>query len=365
MTWLSAKSGRKFSGTAERVNQTVGAEPSESASGTASRVSDGWLVFLGAWLLSGVYLDGWAHTHIEVETFFSPWHAILYSGYLANLIFWGRRLIDARRKGRTWREAVPEPYRLAFFGVLLFTLGGMGDMLWHLIIGIEESVSAGFSPPHLAIMVAIGLIVSGAYMGAWHRDASPARPGEWLPLLLSLTLTLSLATFLTQYGSPLVSVAAAAKPLKTHHEALGAVAILLHAIILMGAILITILRWQLPLGSLTLVLTLNVAAMSIMRERFFLIPAIALAGVGADFLLWKLRPGLSRPRQFHLFAFLVPLIYFYLYFAAVGLVLGITWPAPLWTGAALMASIFSCLLSFLMLPAPYPRSALASPSRQQ
>jgi len=37
--------------------------------------------------VSGVYLDGWAHAHGLVDrTFFTPWHAVLYSGYLVNAI---------------------------------------------------------------------------------------------------------------------------------------------------------------------------------------------------------------------------------------------------------------------------------------
>src|SRR5258708_5553632 len=40
------------------------------------------LVAASAWLVSGVYLDGWAHQHGKVDdTFFTAWHAVLYSGY--------------------------------------------------------------------------------------------------------------------------------------------------------------------------------------------------------------------------------------------------------------------------------------------
>src|SRR5712692_9931239 len=40
------------------------------------------LVAASAWLLCGTYLDGWAHNHGKVDdTFFTPWHAVLYSGY--------------------------------------------------------------------------------------------------------------------------------------------------------------------------------------------------------------------------------------------------------------------------------------------
>src|SRR5262249_28162803 len=34
--------------------------------------------------IGGVFLDGWAHTHGRVDdTFFTPWHAILYAAFLA------------------------------------------------------------------------------------------------------------------------------------------------------------------------------------------------------------------------------------------------------------------------------------------
>jgi hypothetical protein len=39
---------------------------------------------LCGWLVAGSYVDGWAHRHHpDLETFFTPWHALLYSGFLA------------------------------------------------------------------------------------------------------------------------------------------------------------------------------------------------------------------------------------------------------------------------------------------
>lgn len=40
-------------------------------------------MLLGTWLVLGIFIDGYAHNHDVVETFFTPWHAILYSGFLA------------------------------------------------------------------------------------------------------------------------------------------------------------------------------------------------------------------------------------------------------------------------------------------
>lgn len=36
-------------------------------------------ILLGTWLLLGIFVDGYAHRHDVLETFFTPWHAILYS----------------------------------------------------------------------------------------------------------------------------------------------------------------------------------------------------------------------------------------------------------------------------------------------
>ncbi len=34
-------------------------------------------LLLSSWLIGGVFLDGWAHnTRPQLETFFTPWHAV-------------------------------------------------------------------------------------------------------------------------------------------------------------------------------------------------------------------------------------------------------------------------------------------------
>src|ERR1041385_5957069 len=90
------------------------------------------MTLLAAWLLGGIYTDGWAHNHIHVETFFTPWHAILYSGFLANLIFYAVTAVRNRRAGKPW---IPEGYRLAAIGVGIFAVSGVGDLIWHTIFG--------------------------------------------------------------------------------------------------------------------------------------------------------------------------------------------------------------------------------------
>src|SRR5436305_14423711 len=100
------------------------------------------LITLGVclWLVGGTFLDAWAHNNLVVlESFFTPWHAVLSSGYLAVVVRlgWlvGRR--GGTRSVADFRASIPRGYEFGLFGALLFGLAGVGDMLWHLAFGIE------------------------------------------------------------------------------------------------------------------------------------------------------------------------------------------------------------------------------------
>jgi hypothetical protein len=41
----------------------------------------------GLWTILGLFLDGWAHSHGKPESFFSPWHGVLYSGFFAAAVW--------------------------------------------------------------------------------------------------------------------------------------------------------------------------------------------------------------------------------------------------------------------------------------
>ena len=77
-----------------------------------------WLMAgLGAWLIGGLYLDGWAHIHVpNLESFFTPWHAVLYSGYLAGAAALGATFWRYRRQGAPRSTALPPGYRRSSSG---------------------------------------------------------------------------------------------------------------------------------------------------------------------------------------------------------------------------------------------------------
>ena len=215
---------------------TVDVEPVAGASWPDPRVAAGgagfdWLVAgLGVWFVGGLYLDGWAHVHMPaLESFFTPWHAVLYSGYLAHatalvLAFWRHRRRGARRS-----TALPDGYRASLVGVFIFFFAGVADMLWHVAFGIESGVEGLISPSHLGLAVGGGLMVTGPLRAAlrrpgWEEESWLAR----MPLVVSLTLLVSVLTFFTEYASPYggtwVTNAAAPPIIATTASAAAAVA---------------------------------------------------------------------------------------------------------------------------------------------
>jgi hypothetical protein len=140
----------------------------------------------------------------------------------------------------------------------------------------------------------------------------------------------------------------------------GMLTILLQAGLLMGLILLAVRRWQLPFGSLTLILVLNALLMGTQAEGDTLevLPQIlllsGLSGLLADLLLWGLKPSLLRLGVYRLFAFAAPLLIYGVYFTLLQLSEGVSWTVHLWTGAIILAGVVGLLVSYLAVPPPEP-----------
>jgi hypothetical protein len=332
----------------------------QQASG--GRGYDWTVVLLSFWFVGGLLLDGWAHNHIpELESFFTPWHAVLYSGFLAVSGFLAATLVRNHVNGYPWRYALPPGYELAIVGVLIFMAGGIGDMAWHEVFGIETGVEALLSPTHLILATGMTLIVSAPFRAGWRRDADQTSPApEWvalLPQLLSLTFVWTVWSFLTQFAHPLVDPWATAgyrppgpRGVTYLRMSLGITGFLLQTGVMMGLVLCAVRRWTLPLGSLALVFCLNAAFMSLMHDQYHFIPGAALAGLGADLLIHWLKPSSERSGSLRWFAFAVPIVYYALYYIAVIVTHGLEWSVHVWTGSIVLSGIVGLLLSYVLIP---------------
>jgi len=320
-----------------------------------------WLMTaLGAWLLGGLYLDGWAHIHVpSLETFFTPWHAVLYSGYLAGTVALLVTFVRNRRRGVARSRALPAGYRLSLVGAFVFFFAGVADMLWHTTFGIESGVEGLISPSHLALALGGGLMLTGPLRAGLHRPAEAET--SWLarmPLVVSLTLVLSLLTFFTEYASPYGTMWVAETTRTGSHAYLsaGMAGFLVQPAVLMGLVLFVLRRQPLPLGSLTVLLSVNVALMTTIHDKYLdtgpypLIAAAILAGLLSDALVWWLQPSPDRPRALRTVAFTVPAVQYFLYFFAVVLWANLAWSVHLWTGAIVISGGVGWFLSYLVVP---------------
>lgn len=104
-------------------------------------------------IIAGMTLDAWAHVHGATDnTFFTPWHAILYSGLFGSVAWYGYL---------TQRQIAPQAaHRLGLGMGPLVALFGMADLLWHSWFGFEANIQAQLSPPHIALAVILALLVS-------------------------------------------------------------------------------------------------------------------------------------------------------------------------------------------------------------
>ncbi|MEF2278435.1 hypothetical protein V3W47_08980 [Deinococcus sp. YIM 134068] len=314
---------------------------------------------LGGWLLLGLFVDGWAHNRFgeTLETFFTPWHALFYSGFLAvaGWCLWLAR--RGWRRGGRGLAAFPEGYALAALGVPLFGLGGLGDMGWHTAFGIEVGIEALLSPTHLLLFAGAALILAAPLNAVWRLPASRrAPPGVRWVATLSATALLTVTAFMHMYMWGLLVVPQGLGWVQTRGELS---AILLTALILAAPVLLLLRRFDLPFGAVTVMYTVTNLGMSLMlAPGEWRVPLLAvLTGLLADTVCALLRPSPGRVWAWRAFAFLLPVCVWVPYLgAAVGAGLS-NLSLELWLGVAVMAGLGGVALSALLVPPPLPGEA--------
>ena len=189
----------------------VGTEP-RSPAATAVIEGPSHLIAsaLGGLVVVGVYLDGWAHLLNRPDSFFTPWHDVLYSAVLALLgwlVVMGSR--HGRRRGGAFQ--MPAGYGTALAGAVLFLAGGAADLLWHTMFGIEVGLETLLSPAHLWLFAAGALLLSGPARSALaHRRTATGSGGLSLAAaVIAVTSLAGLAAFVMSFLSAYLSDAPA------------------------------------------------------------------------------------------------------------------------------------------------------------
>jgi hypothetical protein len=329
--------------------------------------ADAVMTALGVWFTLGLFLDAYAHANLPgLETFFTPWHAVFYSGFAATAgwvlwLVWGQV-----REGRRGLAAVPLGYGATVVALPLFAVSGGVDLLWHELIGIETTTDIFFSPSHLGLLVGMVVILTSPLRAAWARYGPGARPGlgALLPAVLTLAFATSLVLLFLTYANALVygpsGVVGSLSDVEDGGADRLAASVVVTTLVLVAPLLLLARRWALPAGTATLVFGVSALISAVLSgfERPAIPLAALAAGVLVDALAAALRPAGHRRAAFWLFGGLAPVLTWAIYLgvssALVGRLPAVT---EFWTGLPLVAGLVGWGLAALMLPNADPAAA--------
>ena len=252
-----------------------------------------WLVTAtSTWILAGLFVDGWFHIHDPgLETFFTPWHALLYSGVAAALVV---HLLEHRRAG-----GLRPGYGLSLVGGLLVSAAGFVDMVWHTVAGVEADLDALLSPPHLLLITAGTLVFAGPLRAALLGG------GAGLPAALSAAFVVTGLAFFTQYANPFthlypvtgyspesgLGAVAASADLAELRQVAGVAGVVVFAALVAGAVAVLRSLDGLPPAAVLVAVVVPVLFLTGLRGTQLLLPAALAAGLLAELLRRRLGPA--------------------------------------------------------------------------
>jgi len=331
-----------------------------------SRREDLLTVAFGAWLIGGLFVDGWAHNNDKPETFFTPWHLMFYSGFTATATW---------ICSRVWRHrGIPAGYGIGVAGVAFFAAGGVADLAWHSIFGVEVDLEALLSPSHTVLFVGALLFLTSPLRAAWSDPSSrrTASMHDLLPAVFSTVLATATVAFFFMEFAPFLSNAATAEPYRFVTAVLGRdglgewmteeiqlegfASVLITTVILMTPTLLLLRRWLLPFGSLTVLFGVVTALTSAIEGFDMGETAVAgvVAGVAGDLLVRHLSPSPSRPAALRAVAGLVPAVLWLAYFGLLAVFHSVGWSVELWAGITGTAALTGEGLTLLVAPPAVP-----------
>jgi hypothetical protein len=320
---------------------------------TIGRAKHSITMLMGMWLIVGVFIDGFAHNHGAVETFFTPWHALLYSGYLACAAWILFLTYQNKTKAgyASWAAAIPAGYKLGAAGVIVFFVGGIGDMVWHTVLGIEKDIAALLSPTHLILLTGGLLILTSPYraVSQSEKDQAPTFL-QLLPALASIALTFAVMAFFLMYAWSFRSPIWTARGEDGVGRAI--VDFLITTMLLMVPIMFTLRRWKLPFGTVIFFFTFEAVLMAVL-DGFRDIESIVIlliSGIVGDLLFRSIKDKDPSVWQYRAVFFFVPVLIWSLYFASVRMFHLLPWAPELWGGAIFICGLCSLGLSIVTTP---------------
>jgi hypothetical protein len=150
------------------------------------------LVIAMIWFFVGAWIDSSAHTYLldDIETFFTPWHAVLYSGYAFSVFV----AMYVKNSIKDYK------FDVGVLGAVIFGIGGASDAIWHTLFGIEVGVEPLITPSHLMLFL-------GAFLMLDYVFASrPEKSSLDFAAIFSAATSYGLVMFITSFLNPFIRI---------------------------------------------------------------------------------------------------------------------------------------------------------------
>jgi hypothetical protein len=316
-------------------------------------------VLLGLALVGGVLSDAWAHVNLlsTLESFFTPWHALLYAGFAGTAAWtWWLAFRHRRRDDRWWANGWPAGYAIGAIGSVIFLAGGAADMLWHQIFGVETSLRIAMSPSHMMLAAGGALLLTSQLRSWWASGEGGLRA---VAGVLSASLGTMMGTILIigMTGANTIAptreyITVAGGASTSTGAAQGIQAYLLGTIVVLIPVLLMLRRRATPLVATGVA---GVIGVFIMVEREFPMPLTAgligmIAGAAlADTVVYRLdhRRGLDAAMRLPIAGAIIAAAVWAGHLIGLQIGAGIRWPVELWAGVVVLTAVLGALLGTL------------------
>lgn len=316
----------------------------------------------------GLCLDGWAHRYQpELESFFTPWHAVFYSGFIAGTSWLAYMVIRRRPRTSSLREAIPPGYGISVIGLAMFAVGGVGDGFWHTIFGVETGIDALLSPTHLLLLAGMLGGAVAPVRSAWNNPANPFAGNSFsgfLPVALSVAIATTGVAFFFLYANGFSNWQTQNRYIPNSGDILAASGILstlASTVILIGPTMLLLRRWQPPFGTFLLIFGTVGFFMAGLDayEYWWQVFAPLTGGLVADLIVRSQSGSSYNNRTAWLVGALVPLAMWSVSTVAIHIAWTIRWPPELWAGQIIMATLAGFAIALISHPPAVPAGVAA------
>ncbi len=350
--------------------------------GRATRSEEFVYLFFVLWTMVGLCLDGWAHRYQpELESFFTPWHGVFYTGFIGGTAWLARMIIRRRPHSASLREAIPSGYELSVVGLAMFAVGGVGDGFWHTIFGVETGIDALLSPTHLLLLVGMLAGATAPVRAAW-RDPADAIEAVGLRSFLPVGLSIAVATtgvaFFFLYANGFSNWQMESRYVPNQSDILatgGILSTLASTVILIAPTVLLLRRWRPPAGTFTMIFGMVGVFMAGLDafDYWWQILAPVAGGITTDLIVRSgalavshgstvgpssIDDAAATDRELRRRAWVVglgvPLVMWSVSTLAIHLAWTVAWPPELWIGQIVMAMLAGFGLALISHPPSRP-----------